>query len=337
MLPYFFRHYDELVDQYFIFDNGSTDGSLEILAAHPRVQVASFDTESDSFCETERMLSDKMWQDSRGIADWVIVVDIDEHLCHADFHGYLRRCNSEGVTCIAATGYEMLSDDFPAIDAKLSDSVTLGVPSQLYSKPCVFDPSAISKTNFAHGRHYADPEGRVVWPMTGELTLLHYKRLGLEYIISRSTDLRSGLRSRDIELGWGFQYLLRAETIESEFRHMMMIAEPVPHRPMQSFPWEWSSRLRQRPEQDEQTPRSRFAYELQKVNRDLFRSGMENFRLARRLAERDAEIERLKSEASARDARIQQLVEAERELGKAVSGLNDIVLSREAELDRLKM
>ena len=36
MLPHFFRHYSFLVDRFFVFDNGSTDGSLQLLAENER-------------------------------------------------------------------------------------------------------------------------------------------------------------------------------------------------------------------------------------------------------------------------------------------------------------
>jgi len=39
MLPLFFRNYDPWVDQYFIYDDGSTDGSIETLKAHPKVEM----------------------------------------------------------------------------------------------------------------------------------------------------------------------------------------------------------------------------------------------------------------------------------------------------------
>jgi hypothetical protein len=58
MLPKFCRHYDDLVDQYFIYDNGSTDGTLDLLAAHGRVRPTQFAIEDDSFVDTERRLSD---------------------------------------------------------------------------------------------------------------------------------------------------------------------------------------------------------------------------------------------------------------------------------------
>jgi len=42
MLPHFFRHYDSVVDQYFIYDNGSIDDSIGILYEHPNVTVRHF-------------------------------------------------------------------------------------------------------------------------------------------------------------------------------------------------------------------------------------------------------------------------------------------------------
>jgi hypothetical protein len=38
MLPFFFRHYDRLVDRYFMFDDGSSDGTSSILSSHPKVE-----------------------------------------------------------------------------------------------------------------------------------------------------------------------------------------------------------------------------------------------------------------------------------------------------------
>ena len=43
MLPFFFNHYDTWVDRYYIHDDGSTDGSLDILHAHPKVEVRRFE------------------------------------------------------------------------------------------------------------------------------------------------------------------------------------------------------------------------------------------------------------------------------------------------------
>src|ERR1700733_7363954 len=92
MLPFFFRHYDKIVDKYFIYDNGSTDGSIAMLEKHGRVEISHFES-GDSFVEEERRLGDTMWRDSD--ADWVIITDIDEHIYHPDLTGYLKRCRDQ--------------------------------------------------------------------------------------------------------------------------------------------------------------------------------------------------------------------------------------------------
>jgi len=229
MLPHFFKHYGPLVDRFLIFDNGSTDGSLEMLAGDERVRVAHFETEFDSFADTELRLSEEMWKDSRGLAQWVIVIDIDEHLYHEDLRSYFRLCKEREVTAIQAVGYEMVSETFPGAGSRLCDVVTTGVRMpQWHDKLCAFNPSAIARTNFSYGRHSASPEGCVRWPTEHEVLLLHYKRLGLEYEVSRSADLRKGLRARDIERGLGTKYLLPPEKIAERSVQLAMLAKPVP-------------------------------------------------------------------------------------------------------------
>ena len=43
MLPFFFKHYDNIADQYFIFDNDSRDNSLSMLKRNPKVVIDKFE------------------------------------------------------------------------------------------------------------------------------------------------------------------------------------------------------------------------------------------------------------------------------------------------------
>src|SRR5688572_6249373 len=92
MLPYFFRHYDSLVNRYFIFDNGSTDRSVEMLKLNPKVTLGSFKVEGDSFVIAALNHYNECWKQRRGQADWVIVCNIDEHIYHPDLKSYLSKC-----------------------------------------------------------------------------------------------------------------------------------------------------------------------------------------------------------------------------------------------------
>lgn len=228
MLPFFYRHYDKLVDHFFVFDNGSNDGSLEILRAHPRTTVATFETQNNSFGQTEISLSERMWKQSIGRAEWVVIVDIDEHLHHPDLPTYLARCKALGVTAVRATGYEMVSDTFPDTELPLCVVVRNGERSIGYDKLCIFNPNALTATGYGGGRHIAAPEGQVVWEKRREIRLLHFKKLGVDYVIDRHRQLAEGLKDGDVHLGLGMHYRWDPEKTTAEFHAVRSRARPLP-------------------------------------------------------------------------------------------------------------
>jgi Glycosyl transferase family 2 len=226
MLPFFFRHYDDVVDKYFVFDNGSTDASLSLLGNHGRVEISHFDVLGDSFVEEERRLGDTIWRNSD--ADWVIITDIDEHIYHPNLTEYLQRCTDQGVTAIQSIGYEMVSDGFPTGTEPLVEQVTIGTRSAGHDRLCIFNPRELTETNFSVGRHEAKPAGRVVWPTDPEILLLHYKQLGVDYPITRSAELRLGLRERDLAKRWGVHYTWSAAEIAAKWQEIRQWSGPVP-------------------------------------------------------------------------------------------------------------
>lgn len=208
MLGFFFRHYDRIVQRYVVYDDGSTDQSLEALRSNPKVEVRPMPeySDPDSRVVSGHAVLDACWKESRGVADWVIVTDIDEHLNHPDIERYLAECRKQSVTVVPALGYQMMSDEFPRDDLLLCQALTIGVPSSEMSKLSIFSPDDVEATNFALGRHSAAPEGNIVAPARDELLLLHYRFLGFERTQQRHEQYRARQRKRDIARGWGVQY-----------------------------------------------------------------------------------------------------------------------------------
>lgn len=214
LLPFFFLHYDKLVQRYIIYDDASTDNSREILRLNPKVELRpmpSYDPESR--INSALALQETCWKESRGIADWVIVTDIDEHLYHPDMHQYLANCRARGVTIIPALGYQMLSEHFPENSNLLCQSVTNGACYPSYSKLNIFSPSEIDAVNYAPGRHRAAPTGNVVLPARDELLLLHYHYLSFERLRKRYAQFVARQRKTDIAMGWGEQYSWSSEQL----------------------------------------------------------------------------------------------------------------------------
>ncbi|MCX5867832.1 MAG: glycosyltransferase [Proteobacteria bacterium] len=223
LLGFFFKHYDSVVQRYMIYDEGSNDGSLDLLIGHPKVEVRRFVRRyPDSFVLSELDLFNNCWKESRGFrgspsADWVIVCNIDEHLMHPDLGGYLSKCLEAGITAIPALGYQMLSDEFPRPSEHLCKTRTSALPDPTDCKLILFSPSEIKEINYKPGGHVAQPEGRVIAPARDELLLLNYQILGIDYTLKRFAELRSGLGPLDHARGWGFHYGWTREDLNKFF------------------------------------------------------------------------------------------------------------------------
>jgi len=217
LLPYFFRHYD-FVDRFVIYDNGSDDGTLELLAAHPRVEVRPFAMEEDSICLTVLNLKQSCWKESRGTADLVVVCDIDELLWHRDLSGFLAAERTRGVSIYQPVGWQMVSPAFPSGRGQLYDEVHLGFRDRYYDKTVAFDPNRIEEIAYAPGCHTAAPTGDVVWSRDEALKLLHFKYLSPEFVVRRYRELGARLGPRDHQGGLGTHYRMSDEEVLRMFQ-----------------------------------------------------------------------------------------------------------------------
>jgi hypothetical protein len=111
----------------------------------------------------------------------------------------------------------MVADEFLSPQEHLVKTRRYGVPLDHYNKLSIFNPDAISETRYEIGRHRAVPQGRIRYPEQDRLLLLHYKFLGLDYLLRRYALLSRGLGTADKERRWGFQYDLPRRELEAEF------------------------------------------------------------------------------------------------------------------------
>lgn len=207
MLPFFLRHYEPIAERIFIYDDGSTDRSREILERCPRVTIEPIHCAGASYVEALQDLYNNCWKRSRGHADWVIVCNVDEHFHHpSGLAAYLSGCQTAGVTLIPSRGYEMVATRFPPSDVQLSSAIRRGMSSWAHRKTTIFAPDAIDETHFGVGRHTIQPVGRVTLPEACELRMLHYKYLGFPYLRERHMQLESRRRAGDRRKGHGRHY-----------------------------------------------------------------------------------------------------------------------------------
>jgi glycosyltransferase involved in cell wall biosynthesis len=228
LIPFFLRHYEPLVDRIVIYDDGSTDRSLELLRVSPKVEIRPLVRATESYLDAHESLFETCWKESCGQADWVCLVDLDEFLFHPEWHSYLAAQKDTGVTTIQALGYDMVSESFPPAGANLATTLTRGERDLLLDKTCIFAPDAIEQINYGAGRHRCSPTGRVILPAQYRMQLRHYKNLGLDYLLARMHALAGRVAASDTARGWSGQYLRDDDSIRTHFQAQLTQAEPVP-------------------------------------------------------------------------------------------------------------
>jgi len=225
MLPYFFRYYDQFVDRYVIFDDGSTDKSLEILHLHPKVEVRKLPRlKVDSYILAAKQVHDNCWKESIGKADWVIITAIDEFLYTHNLGSYLKECTKKGITVIPALGYQMISEILPKEDKQLFELVTRGCPWDRMNKLSIFNPSNMKDSNQGLGRHSAKPQGQIIYPEKDELLNLHYKYLSFDATFERHSELNEKLGKVDKKNNWGKKYAWDKLEFEDNWNKFMNLS-----------------------------------------------------------------------------------------------------------------
>jgi len=219
MLGFFFRHYEPWVDRFVVYDNGSDDGSVELLKSHPKVELRRFErTHPDFFGLSLKEFHNHVWKESRGKADWVVITALDEHLYypHGCVKNYLTHCKHQNITLIPAIGFQMVSETFPSAGLNLCQSLTKGAPFPTWNKLGIFNPNAIDETHYSAGRHRAKPEGRLKLPKRDELRLLHYKYLDFDRTFQRYKSRASGLGKQAPR---GMRYFWSREKLQEDWNH----------------------------------------------------------------------------------------------------------------------
>jgi glycosyltransferase involved in cell wall biosynthesis len=185
ILPYFLRHYEQIADRIFVWEDQSTDRTREILASHPKVKLMPLNVHGDD----DAHWVDNVWPQytsiSKGKADYVIIVDADEFVYHPNLYAYLETCLKDGVRLFCCCGFTMISESFPTTDEQIYDEIKTGMHDPWGGKCCVFSPYIHIK--YAPGRHFTkECSEDLTQAGKHDLKLLHYRYLGKEYFAKRS-------------------------------------------------------------------------------------------------------------------------------------------------------
>lgn len=215
ILPFILDYYTQFVEHFYIFDNYSDDDTDRILNTRPNVTVRKFDTGGQFNDLVHQHIKNSVWKKSRGKADWVIVIDLDELIYQPQIVEFLMDSKN---TIFKPNGFNMVTDRFPNLNKLITDQVKGGVPDSKYAKMVLFNPHRIVEVNYEPGAHEAYPEGIIKMGISNDLKLLHYKNLGVDYVMEKIRNYRSRLSNQNRENNHGLEYERYDEIIIDEIK-----------------------------------------------------------------------------------------------------------------------
>ncbi len=226
MIRHTLNHYAFVCEKVFLYDNHSTDRTVEIAGKYPFVEIRTFDSGNKIDERAYLKVKNNCWKGSQ--ADYVIVCDADEFLYSKNLNMDLSWLSERKVSLPKVEGYDMVCDEFPEDYSQLlTRQVKTGIRSQSFDKQMIFDPKRIREINYRPGAHACYPKGNLLTSEKPALKLLHYKYMGVEHVQARHTMYAQRLSRYNKENKYGAEYMDQKSNTQALFRPIRRTATQV--------------------------------------------------------------------------------------------------------------
>jgi glycosyltransferase involved in cell wall biosynthesis len=222
ILPYFLKHYSQFVNKIVVYNNMSTDSSLEILNNWKdcEIEIRDFSTDNQYDEKTLMQLKNNCWKDNTD-SDYIIVCDADELLYHPNILEFIK--DRSYIDYYTPSGYHMIGDEIPRDYSKqIYDIIKNGTYDNNYDKNVLFKRKNVLETNYAPGAHLSSFQGtkRLINCTTDEIKLLHYKWLSPEYVIDKHINYKERTSEHSKSKAWGIHYTLSKEKMIEDYNNL---------------------------------------------------------------------------------------------------------------------
>jgi glycosyltransferase involved in cell wall biosynthesis len=196
-MPFFLDYYTKIVDRITLIDNGSTDKTLDIIRSYAKVGGCAIRVihSGMTFWDWDLGLvyRNSVWKESQ--FDIIIWADPDEIIYKKE--GLRQFLESNDYDIYQTIGYDMVSNVFPKAGISILDIKT-GTRAPLEDKFIVWKRGSNVESTSAHT--IANTTEKI---SKGEITLLHYKYLGVEHLVRRAADIKARVPEDSICKGIG--------------------------------------------------------------------------------------------------------------------------------------
>lgn len=217
ILPFVIDYWKKLpIEKAVVYDNGSTDGSIEYLKQFDWIEIRHFETEGMNDA-VQRDIKNSCWKESIGKCDFVVVCDMDEILYSKNIEKELQDMKDNGYSICTPKWYDFISEERPTYTkGKLLHEIR----ERAYkgnSKAILFNPNEIKEINYSVGAHTCNPRGNVKY-YDGKLYVLHInKHFSLKYLLGKYKELNNRQSATNRKNRWCIHYAFSEEKLRKYY------------------------------------------------------------------------------------------------------------------------
>ena len=214
VLPFAVDYWRRFASHVTVFDNGSTDGSIEFMQQHSDlITIDRFETDNQINDQLLLNMKNDAWKQARGRADLVVMCDMDEMLI--PMTDELQRMMDKGCTVCMPRWFTMMSDEVPTHETGKYLHQIRPYAIQSPGKVILFDPNKIDNMHYEPGAHQCQPEGYVKWFEGGIYCLHTDHNFSLDNKIERYNRMYARMSDINKRKGWGIHYGFKEEQLRS--------------------------------------------------------------------------------------------------------------------------
>lgn len=216
ILPFTLDYYSQFAERIFVWDNMSTDASVDICRRYANVAVERFDTGGLVKDNVFQDIKNNSWKKARGKARYVGVIDTDEIIYYRDGLDNLldRAFDANAGIVKQSAAYTVYSANVsqPADDFSLSPANTSLLCGPSGGKVSIFSPE-LREINYKPGAHRLRPKGKNLSEFVGGLWFHYSHVLGAEVMARKYEDRFMRLSRQNKRHEWGSHYSMKYDEI----------------------------------------------------------------------------------------------------------------------------